>query len=148
MASVQGYAALVKRLEALGEEQPVLRAIQLDAVAQAKLLVHRKTGHLGRSIVPGVLTATHAQVEARTPYAAFVELGTRPHIIRPVKAKVLAWGGTRRLSGALARGSSPTHFARIVHHPGTRPYPYLIPGAQKAVGKLRDAVVRVWNSAA
>ena len=80
--------------------------------------------------------------------APFVELGTRPHIIRPKKAKVLAWGGTRRLSGALARGSEPTHFATIVHHPGTKPEPYLLPGAIKAVGKIKDAVVRLWNGAA
>ena len=135
------------RLRALGETQPVLRTLQIDTVAEAKLLVPRRTGHLGRSIVPGTLTPTHAQVEARTPYAVYVERGTRPHIIRPRKAKALAWGGVRRLSGALARGSAPTHFAKIVHHPGTRPHPYLLPGAVKAVGHIKDALVRVWNSA-
>jgi len=134
------------RLQALGEERPVLRVLQIDTVREAKLLVPRKTGHLGRSIVPGVLTPTHAQVEARTPYAGFVELGTRPHEIRPRKAKVLAWGGVRRLSGALARGSAPTHFAMLVHHPGTRAQPYLVPGAVKAVGHIKDAIVRLWNS--
>src|SRR6266542_4284798 len=127
LARVQGSEALMRRLKALGEERPVLRVLQIDTVAEAKILVPRKTSHLGRMIVPGMLASTHAQVEARTPYAAFVELGTRPHIIRPRKAKVLAWGGVRRLSGALARGSAPTHFAMLVHHPGTWPKPYLIP---------------------
>lgn len=148
MASgVRGYEALMHRLTALGEERPVLRTLQIDTVREAKLLVPRKTGHLGRSIVPGVLTPTHAQVEARTPYAVFVERGTRPHDIRPRKAKVLAWGGVRRLSGALARGSSATHFAKLVHHPGTRAKPYLEPAARKAVGHVKDVIVRLWNSA-
>ena len=138
----------MKRLHAIGEGEPVLRVAQLSTIREAKLLVHRKTGHLGRSIVPGALTATHAQVEARTPYAATVEFGSKPHIIRPVKAKALAWGGVRRLSGTLAKGSSPTHFARLVHHPGTKPYPYLIPGAKKAVADMKDVIVALWNKAA
>ncbi len=125
-----------------------LRALQIGTVREAKVLVHHKTRHLGRSIVPGRVSATHAQVLARTPYAATVELGSKPHIIRPKKAKVLAWGGTRRLSGTLSKGSSPTHFARLVHHPGTKPYPYLIPGAKKAIGGVRDVIVKLWNAAA
>ena len=145
---MQGVDALLARLEAIGEPRPVLRVAQLATVREAKLLVHRKTGHLGRSIVPGAISGDHAKVEARTPYAATVELGSRAHVIRPKKAKVLAWGGTRRLSGALAKGSKPTHFAREVHHPGTKPYPYLIPGAKKAVADLKDVIVSLWNKAA
>lgn len=121
---------------------------QLSTVREAKLLVHVKTGYLRRSIVPGKLTNDTAEVDARTHYAATLELGSKPHIIRPVRAKVLAWGGIRRLSGTLAKGSSPTHFARLVHHPGTKPYPYLIPGARKAIANLRDAMVELWNRAA
>ena len=136
------------RLRAMGETNVELRTLQLGTVREAKLLVHRKTGHLGRSIVPGRLTRTMAIVEARTPYAAAVELGAKPHIIRPRNRKALAWGGTRRLSGTLASGSKPTHFARLVHHPGSRPYPYLIPGARRALAGLKDVVVRLWNQAA
>lgn len=145
MASVQGLGQLKARLEAIGE--PNLRLLQLSTIREAKLIVPRRTGHLGRSIVPGTVTATHATVEARTPYAATVEFGSKPHIIRPRKAKVLAWGGTRRLSGTLAKGSSPTHFAREVHHPGTKPHPYLLPGARKAIAGIKDAVVKLWNEA-
>lgn len=136
------------RLRAMGHTNVEMKALQLSAIREAKLLVHRKTGHLGRSIVPGTVTKDHAVIEARTPYAATLEFGSKPHIIRPRKAKVLAWGGTRRLSGTLAKGSSPTHFARIVHHPGTKPYPYLIPGAKKALQGLKDVIVRTWNEAA
>lgn len=148
MADLKGYTQLMARLRAMGETNAELRVLQLSAVREAKLLVHRKTGHLGRSIVPGSVTKDHAIIEARTPYAAAVEFGTKPHVIRPRKAKVLAWGGTRRLSGTLAKGSSPTHFAREVHHPGSKPYPYLIPGAKKAVAGIKDAIVKLWNEAA
>lgn len=139
---------LQARLKAVGQTQPVLKQLQVSTVREAKILVHRKTGHLSRSIVRGALTPDHAIVEARTPYAATLELGSKPHVIRPVKAKVLAWGGTRRLSGTLAKGSKATHFARIVHHPGTKPYPYLLPGAKKAIVGLKDAIVKLWNEAA
>lgn len=40
--------------------------------------------------------------------------GTRPHLIRPVRAQALRW---EDLAG--------THFAKLVRHPGTRPQPWL-----------------------
>lgn len=131
----------------MGETHAEMRLLQLATIREAKVLVHRKTGHLSRSIVAGSVSKDRAIIEARTPYAATLELGSKPHVIRPRDAKVLAWGGTRRLSGTQAKGSSPTHFARVVHHPGTKPYPYLLPAARKAVAGVRDAVVRLWNAA-
>lgn len=148
MSSVQGLPDLIKRLEAIGEPHPVLRAAQLKTVSEAQKLVHRKTGFLQRNIKPGSISSTHAQVIANTPYAAALELGAKPHIIRPRKAKVLAWGGPRRLTGRLRSGGKPTNFAALVHHPGNKPYPYLIPGAKKAVADLRDVLVSLWNRAA
>jgi hypothetical protein len=132
----------------MGEPQPALRAAQLVTVSEAQKLVPRKTGFLQRNIKPGRISRTSATVEARTPYAAAVEFGTRPHIIRPKNAKVLAWGGPRRLSGRLRKGAKATNFAMIVHHPGTRAQPYLLPGARIAVGRIRDAIVKLWNEAA
>jgi len=148
MSSVQGMDALIRRLNAIGDPHPVLRAAQLKTVEEADKLVHRKTGHLQRNILPGTISATHAQVVANTPYAASLELGAKPHIIRPRKAKVLAWGGPRRLTGRLRSGGKPTNFAALVHHPGNKPYPYLIPGAKKAVADLKDILVTLWNRAA
>lgn len=148
MSSVQGVDDLIRRLHAIGEPQPVLRAAQIKTVSEAQKLVHRKTGFLQRNIRPGSISATSAKVEARAPYAAPLELGAKPHIIRPKKAKVLAWGGGRRLTGRLRSGERPTHFARLVHHPGNKPYPYLIPGAKKAVADLKDIIVKLWNSGA
>jgi len=103
--------ALLRRLDAIGEPKPILRALQLATIHEAQALVPRKTGHLQRNIKPGAVTNDHAIVKADTPYAAPVEFGSKPHVIRPRNARVLAWGGSRRLSGRLRSGSSPTHFA-------------------------------------
>jgi len=149
VSSVQGMDALIKRLNAIGEPKPLLRALQLSTIHEAQALVPRKTGLLQRRILPGAITNDHAIVKADTPYAAPVEFGSKPHIIRPKKAGgVLAWGGPRRLSGRLRTGAKPTNFARFVHHPGSRAHPYLIPGAKKAAGGLKDLIITRWNSAA
>jgi hypothetical protein len=141
--------ALQRRLKAIGELQPAMRAVQLSTIHEAQARVHRKTGHLQRSIVPGPVSDTHAVIEARTPYAAALEEGAKPHIIKPKNARVLAWGGERRLTGRLKSGSKPDHFAALVHHPGNKPYPYLVPGAKAALEKagIVGEIVKRWNKA-
>lgn len=150
--SVEGFGDLQKRLAAISSKnqfEGILRDLGRAAVREAKILVPRKTGNLGRSIRVGRVSGSSVRIQAMAGYAAFVELGTRPHTIRPVNARVLAWGGARRLSGSLRSGSKPTNFAMVVHHPGTRPQPYLLPGAQRAVAGVGvAALVRAWNSAA
>jgi len=149
MSKVQGMDALQRRLKAIGELQPAMRAVQLSTIHEAQARVHRKTGHLQRSIVPGPVSDTHAVIEARTPYAAALEEGAKPHIIKPKNRKVLAWGGGRRLTGTLRKGEKADHFATLVHHPGNKPFPYLVPGAKAALEKagiLAEIVTR-WNKA-
>ena len=132
----------------MGETNGVLRVVQIQAVHEAQALVPVKSHFLQRNIRPGRVTQRTAEIIARTPYAAAVEFGSKPHIIRPRFKKVLAWGGQRRLTGRLSSGSRPTHFAKLVHHPGTRAQPYLIPGAKRAIQQVRDALVDRWNRAA
>lgn len=151
--SLQGKRQLDARLRAIGDTRVLLRDIQIHGVREAKLLVPRKTGNLGRTIRVGTVTNTSASIvaggERNVGYAAAVEQGTRPHVIVPRKAKVLAWGGKRRLSGSLAKGSKPTHFAMRVNHPGTKAKPYLVPGLRKAATEQGiDAIVNLWNGAA
>lgn len=58
--------------------------------------------------------------------AAGIERGTRPHVIRPRRAKVLAFTvGGRRV------------FARLVNHPGTRAYRVLERALQRVIGRDR-----------
>lgn len=47
-------------------------------------------------------------------YAVYVEFGTPPHLIRPKNAKALHW-----------KSGKKDVFAKVVHHPGTRPNPFI-----------------------
>jgi hypothetical protein len=152
MIGLQGEAQLVARLNALkGSPRGILSKWQIATVAEAKLAVPRKTGHLGRSIRAGGLFSDHASVEASVNYAAFVEYGTRAHIIRPRNGGFLRFaanGHSARLTGSVRRGGTAV-FAREVHHPGTRPHPFLVPGARAALTKVGlTALVDEWNKAA
>lgn len=149
-----GEAGLKRRLTAIGQApKELLRDVGLHAVREAKILVPRRTGNLGRTIRIGSLTENHVEVKAggalNVGYAAAVEFGSRAHVIVPRAAKVLAWGGGRTLGGRLRAGARATNFARRVNHPGTRARPFLIPGFEKAL-KLTglDKLVAAWNRAA
>lgn len=148
---MKGKRELEHRLTAIGNTRTLFQHLQLLTIAGAKAKVPRKTGHLGRSIVPGHLDAEHAAVEARTPYAAAVEYGTKAHEIRPKNRQALAFpasGSGRRLSGRARTASGRLIFAKVVHHPGTRAQPYLVPAAKAAVGKGGPVIVDAWNDAA
>lgn len=155
MASTSGFPELERRLAALASAnlgKGVISRLGLSTVREAKLLVHRKTGNLGRSIHVSAQTETSVTVTASVRYASFLEYGTRPHEITANARKALrfaASAGGQRLSGAPRKGAAVV-FAKRVHHPGTPPYPFLGPGAKKAVDTagLAEAVVRIWNEAA
>lgn len=159
MSDLQGSAELMRRFEALRTgkaNRAILGQFGTLAVQYARGLVPQKTRNLHRTIRVGDIDVAGQSVQViaggrrSVGYAAHVEFGTRPHIIRPKRpGGVLAWGGQRRLSGSLRRGSKPTRFARFVNHPGTRPKPYLVPGAKRALGEvgLADRVIETWNRA-
>lgn len=94
-----------------------------DVRADASRFAAVDTGRLSRTIVSYRVGDKKWRVHARAPYAAYVELGTLPHIIRPVNARALRW-----------MNETGIHFARIVHHPGTRPQPFLRPALTAARG--------------
>lgn len=147
--TVKGMDGLQRRLKAIGETRPAMRALQLSTIHEAQARVHRQTGTLQRRIVPGRLTDDVAEVEARTPYAAAEEFGRKAITIVPKRRKVLAWGGERRLSGRLRTGSQATNFARKVNQPARKGHPYLVPGAKAALekGGLIGEIVARWNKA-
>ncbi len=153
--SVTGVPQLQARLRAIGSESGLPKLLGLATVREAKLLVHRKTGMTGRSIHVAQTTKTSVTVSAGFG-AAFLEMGTRPHEITPKAKLALRWATSSskgfRLSGrpSSAQGNVVGWaFAKRVHHPGTKPYPFLIPGAQKAVkSEGVNAIITAWNSAA
>lgn len=149
-----------RRLVALqGLGKPVLGLVAARAVAEQKRLVPRKTGNLGRSIHVERVTAREAFTVASEAYGPHVEFGTRPHVIRPKNRRYLRFpaagvpttlAGRVRTGSARALGAGAFVFAKIVHHPGTKAQPFMLPGAKKALdaARLKDIVIRVWNNAA
>ena len=55
---------LQRRLKALTDTRDIMRQIQLDTIAGAKAKVPRKTGFLGRSILPGSVSDTSLAASA------------------------------------------------------------------------------------
>ena len=158
---VQGVPQLEARLRAISPRfggEKIMRNLALSTVREAKLLVPRKTGNLGRSIHIVSVSTYSATVAAGAGYAAFVEFGTRPHEITPKARKALRWAATdegRRLTGtprkaAQRGGLGGVVFAKRVHHPGTRPEPFMLPGAKAAIAKggFAKEIVAQWNGAA
>lgn len=159
--TVQGMPQLKRRLAALGKTEQDMRAVQLRLIAEAKRKVPRKTGNLGRSIVPGYLRKDSASVEVRANYARYVEEGTglygpRKRRIVPKNAKALRWTGGGpskvRLSGrSRTRGGQALGgaiFAKSVR--GRRATPFLKPAIEKVAkdtGIIAELVGR-WNEAA
>jgi hypothetical protein len=153
-----GADKLRRRLRALETGRPILKTIQIKAVAEAKARVPRKTGHTARTIVPGALGDRFTIVEAAGA-AVFLEGGTglygprgRKYPITPKNGGMLAWpasGSGRRLSGRARTQSGRLIFARAVMHPGIRPQPFLLPGAIAAIRSVGiSSIVDAWNDAA
>jgi len=157
---MKGVPQLERRLQAVAQvaknARPILQAWQTRTVAYAKVYAPKRSGHLKQTIHAGSLNEHMAQVEVSAVYAAAHEFGSglygpnhAMYVIKPVKGKWLAWGGARRLTGTLRSGEKPDTFARIVHHPGIKPHPFLVPAAQKAQEEVGVAgIVTAWNNAA
>lgn len=107
----------------VGQQAAVLAVPRLDrfagrVVPNARSRVNVRSGELRDSIghTPARAVGTQARTEvfARAKHAIYVELGSRPHEIRPRRAKALRFTiGTRVV------------FAKRVWHPGTAPTRFL-----------------------
>ena len=104
-----------------------------------------RTGRLRSGIVAQFINNSGRSVTweilSPAPYSVFVENPTRPHVIRPRRAKALRF----EVGGQVV-------FAAKVMHPGTKGYPFLGPGYQQAertlwreLEKLPIALQRVWS---
>lgn len=154
---IHGLPQLEARFRSLGDTRGLSRTLGLETVAGAKRSVRHKTGNTRRTI--RVASVSDDGVTVTVGGAGlWLETGTKPHIIRPKTAKVLRFPGKgvkttlggRVSSPALRKlGSAAFRFARIVHHPGTKAYPFLIPAAKAALNKFGASyIVERWNRAA
>lgn len=101
--------------EAAAEE--LARLFLAEARSRAPVL----TGALRESIRLSRQGAASFAVEASAPYSGYVEYGSGPHVIEPVRARALRFtvGGE-------------TVFAKRVKHPGSSPRPYWRPALSEA----------------
>ena len=146
---IVGLTQLDARLTAVGTMggRTEMGKLAMSSVREEKLLVHRKTGFTARSISALSVTDNGFSTIAHGA-APYLEFGTGPHIIKPKNAKALRWasGGGSTLAGR-PRSGAAVQFAKIVHHPGTRPYPFMVPGVEAALKGLGQLVVQLWNNA-
>jgi hypothetical protein len=92
---------------------------------------HRRTGRMLDQIVErdtGEGIGTVVRVSAGGPIASLVVTGSRAHDIAPIRSHALTIG---------AKGGGPIRaFAARVHHPGTRPDPFV---ADALAGSIESA---------
>lgn len=95
-----------------------LREASRQVVNRAKVLAPVRSGRLRSSIraePPRIFSLRGSvTVGSDLEYAAMVNDGTRPHLIRPRTKQVLRF----EVGGRVV-------FAKLVHHPGTRANPFL-----------------------
>lgn len=114
-----------------------------DAIRAAEVSIRSTTlfknqsGRLRKDFQTYRQNRYRAIYESRTPYAIFVESGTRAHLIRPKEGHgfegPLKEGQSRRAIDDIGTHrvalrwftNGSVHFARVVHHPGTLPRPFM-----------------------
>lgn len=96
--------------------------------AEMEARVPVRTGRLRQSIHIWV-TGGQVKIGPDTEYAAFVEFGTKPHVIEAKNKKALAFsmGGNKVI-------------VKRVNHPGTRAQPYVRPAFEAWVDSLGSLV--------
>ena len=160
MAVIIGLNALDARLRAIASPEMrrgFMGRLTLRTEAAMKRRIPRKTSTTSRSIHHGQITETKAEIIGNRN-VIWLDTGTRPHIIRPVRRKALRWAAQpqgRRLSGAPRKAAQRgefggVRFATVVHHPGTRAQPYIDASVREALTKsdLADIIIERWNGAA
>lgn len=79
-----------------------------------------------------------ATVYANKAYAGYVEKGTRPHVIRPR-------AGRQALRFPVSGGGG-FGFARVIHHPGSKPHPYFFIDLEARRDRMQAAALSVLAS--
>jgi hypothetical protein len=93
----------------------------------------RKTGYLASTVVKDVGVGV-GSVQVLASYARYVAEGTRPHEIRPVNGRVLVFAAP---NGGLV-------FTQVVHHPGTKPNPWLQDAVAEGQSRVEEVFAAVW----
>lgn len=93
--------------------------------------MRKNTGQTAASVHGSRTSDLEGRVVSSSVVALILEDGSRPHIIRPKRAKVLAFPG-----------GSGTVFTRFVRHPGTKGYHAFRDGVASSVRAVEAILVR------
>ncbi len=100
--------------------------VQSAALKEAPVNKRSGGGNLRQNIRAHLITKTRAEVVSNAPYSLFVEEGTSPHIISVKNKKVLA----DKRAGEF--------YGKTVHHPGTRPNPFMHRAVEKSMARINE----------
>lgn len=108
---------------------------QLEGYAKTYAQWTDRTGHARQGLHGGVdirgdqlvLYLSHG-----VEYGIYLELGTRPHEIRPKSKKALYWSGAE-------------HPVRSVMHPGTKSYAIVRPTVDAHLTRIRQTIIDYWS---
>jgi HK97 gp10 family phage protein len=144
-----------KRLEDIISREKLAKFLEESAkfvFAEVRERAPVRTGRLRESITLVKVSDLHYVVGSSLEYAVFVEKGTRPHIIRPKRARALRFtvGGQTVFAARVVQPSrgglviTPKRrralkfeipqrviFAKKVEHPGTAPQSFFLRALQK-----------------
>ena len=126
---VEGLKELKKTLERILDHlRNILEDLTKETYEKAVQYAPVRTGFLRRNIIWRVEGLT-GRVVSQAPYSAFIEYGTRQHMIFPRRARVLRF----EVGGRVV-------FARYARHPGTRSQFYMRRALQDALNRLSEFV--------
>ncbi len=94
---------------------------------------HVDTGYLLDSFEYRKYSDNSWKIWSNAPYSSYIEFGTRPHDIFAVRANALRWTDS----------SNNVHFAKKVHHPGTKPSPFFEPSLLNVMSNLPELFKRI-----
>ncbi|MCK9601994.1 MAG: hypothetical protein M0R06_23315 [Sphaerochaeta sp.] len=130
--ATQKFSAAPQRLVSeLGKAmRQSVRDLHRQAVREAPVNKQSGGGNL-RQMIGSSASGLKGSVVAKASYSAYVHEGTKPHIIVPRRARVLANKRTGQF------------FGRKVNHPGTKANPFLA----RALEKITDKIAGHFNAA-
>lgn len=136
---IQGLDELISKVQAFSEsasqliQETMLDSATENIVAVAKSLAPKKTGQLADSIYAEILENGIAIVADKS-YAPYMEFGTAPHEISARNATVLHW----------TQGGQD-FFVRSVHHPGTKPHPFMQPAIEQGLEEMMHDIEAIFQ---
>lgn len=126
--------AVIKRLEpATWRKRASASVLESTLYLEREIArrMRKRTGAAAASVLGRRVSEMVGHVASSLGYVSILEGGSRPHVIRPRRAKVLAFPG-----------GSGTVFARSVNHPGTRGYHAFRDGVASSVKAIEAIIAR------